>query len=245
MRKITWRTVVLAGLASIGLILPGCASGPFPFSQSWYADRANDPPGTRQIDSHGKLWPPVARPVGRKQTGLHAYHYAHYWPFPHNLDDRAYVENVFNIQAGSGWVTATTLHDYHFNPETQQLTDAGRSHLMWIAQSVPVQYRAVYIDQGLSRETDQLRVETSEEFYRDMNIPDPPVVLAVADDFQGRPAVEVDRIRQLELQSIPKPRLFYIGSATAGGTAGGGTPGGAGGATGGAGSTTTNSGNGR
>ena len=247
MRKVAWRTVMLAGLASVSLTIAGCAGGPYPFTQEWYAERASDPPGTRQIDSHGKLWPPQPRPVGRKQTKLHGYHYAHYWPYPQICEDEAYVRNIIDLQAGSGWVTATTLHDYHFNPETQQLTDGGRTHLLWISQSVPVQYRTVYVSQGISRETSQLRVEASEEFYREMNIPDPPAILAKAEIFGGRPAVEVDRIRQLEIQSIPKPRLFYIGSATAGGAAGGGiaggggvgAPGATGNGTGGAGSTNT------
>ncbi len=244
MRKISWRTTFWAGLASIGLANLGCAQGPNPLSKDWYAERANDPPGTRQVDSHGKLWPPYPRPVGRKQTKLHSFHYAHYWPHPHNCEDEAYTRNILDLQASNGWTKATTLHDYHFNAETHQLTEGGRTHLLWVAQSVPVQYRTIYVSHGTSSETARLRVETSEQFLREMGIENPPPILARAESFEGRPAVEIDRIRQLELQSIPKPRLFYIGSATAGGAAGGGVPGGAGGAAGGAGATTTQSGNG-
>ena len=105
MRKVAWRTVLLAGLASVNLAIAGCAGGPFPFSQEWYAERAGDPPGTRQIDSHGKLWPPYPRPVGRKQTKLHAYHYAHYWPYPQNCEDEAYVRNIIDLQAGTSQCT--------------------------------------------------------------------------------------------------------------------------------------------
>ena len=247
MRKDSWRTVLLAGLTSVALANAGCASGPHPFSEEWYAERANDPPGTRQVNSHGKLWPPQPRPVGRKQTTLHGYHYAHYWPYPQNCEDQAYVRNIIDAQAGSGWLTATTLHDYHFNPETHQLTEGGRSHLIWVSQSVPAQYRTVYVSNGISKEAAQLRVEATEQFYRDMNIVDPPPIIARSEQFAGRPAAEVDRIRQLELSSIPRPRLFYIGSATAGAAAGGGAPAGGaaaappatGNGTGGAGSTNT------
>jgi hypothetical protein len=242
MRRISWRTLLLAGLSTVGFANICCANGPFPFTRAWYAERAGDPPGTRQVDSHGKLWPPYPRPVGPKQTKLHTFHYAHYWPYPHNCEDEAYTRNLLEMQAGNGWLTATTLHDYHFNSETQQLTDGGRTHLLWIAQSVPAQYRNVYVSNGASGETAQLRVANSESFYRDMGIPNPPPVLARVDMFEGRPAVEVDRIRQLELQSIPRPRLFYIGAATAGAGGGGGVPGGAGAPTGGAGATTTGGG---
>lgn len=228
MHGVSWRTLLMTGMASLGLSQIGCAEGPRRYSDAWYAQRANDPPGARQVESHGKLWPPFPRPVGRKQTCAHAYHYAHYWPYPHNLEDEAYTRNLIDLQAASGWVTATTLRDYHFNPDTQQLTEGGRHHLMWIAQNIPAQYRTVYISSGDSREVAQMRMDNSEQFYRDLAIPNPPPVLSRAEVFIGRPAVEVERIRTLELQSIPRPRLFYIGSATAAGGAGGG----AGGATG-------------
>lgn len=242
MRRISWRKIVLATLASIGMANVALADGPWPFTQAWYAERADAPPGARQVESHGKLWPPYPRPIGPKQTKLHTYHYSHYWPYPHNIEDEAYTRNIIALQTGNGWASATTLHDYHFNAETQQLTDGGRSHLLWISQNVPPQYRTVYIAMGASSESAQLRVANSEQFYREMGIPNPPGILARGDVYTGRPAVEVDRIRQLELLTIPKPRLFYIGAATAGQTAGGGVAGGAGGPVGGAGATSTQGG---
>lgn len=243
MRKTSWRTSILASLAAGGMLNAASAFAAWPFTQAWYAERANDPPGTRQVESHGKLWPPYPRPVGRKQTCLHSYHYSHYWPYPHNCEDEAFTRNIFELQVANGWASATTMHDYHFNPETQQLTDDGRDHLLWIAHSVPPQYRMAYVATGLSRETAQLRVETSEQFLRESGVTNPPPVMARPDTFRGRPAVEVDRIRQLELLSIPRPRLFYIGAATAssGGGGGGamGVPGNTGGPNGGVGSSTT------
>lgn len=242
MRRISWRSILLTGLASAGLSNLGCVGGPFPFSDEWYADRAGDPPGARQIDSHGKYWPPYPRPVGRKQTFVHTYHYAHYWPYPHNIEDEAATRNIFDLQSGCGWLTATTLHDYHFNSDNQQLTEGGRNHLLWVANSVPAQYRTVYVAQGASRDVAEMRLANTEEFYRENCIPNPPPILARADVFVGRPAVEVDRLRQSELNSIPRQRLFFIGSATAtsvGGTGAGG-PGLGGGASAGAGTPNNN-----
>lgn len=243
MRKFSWRTLLLAGFATVGSMNAATAFAAFPFTEAWYAERANDPPGARQVESHGKLWPPYPRAVGRKQTKLHSYHYSHYWPYPHNCEDEAFTQNIIGLQAANGWSSATTLHDYHFNAETQQLTDDGRAHLLWVSHSVPPQFRTVYVAQGLSPEIAQLRVTTAEQFLRESGIPNPPAVATRAEVFVGRPAVEVDRIRQLELMSIPRPRLFYIGSATAVGGAGGGgmggVPGNTGGANGGVGSSTT------
>lgn len=233
MRRIRWQSyiqgLVMAGAFSSGIAHAG---GPFPFTEEWYQQRANDPPGARQIEKHGKYWPPYPRPQGRKQTFSHAYHTAHYWPHPYNCQDRADVNNLLDAQSSAGWVLATTLHDYHFDEDTQQLTDAARNQLLWIANSVPSQYRTVYVSQGTTAEKGQLRVAQSEAFFREMGIPNIPPVVARYENFNGRPAAEVDAVRRLELQSIPRPRLFIIGRAAGGGTGGGG--GGAGGGGGGA-----------
>ena len=90
-----------------------------------------------------------------------------------------------------------------------------------------------------------MRIETSEQFLRESGIANPPPVLGKSEVFEGRPAMEIDRIRQLELQTIPKPRLFYIGSATAGGaSSAGGALGGAGGPAGAAGGASSQPGSG-
>ena len=74
------------------------AAGPFPFSEEWYRMRADDPVGTRQVEKHGKYWPPYPRPVGRKQAFSHTFHAAHYWPHPYNCEDQAYVRNILDQQ---------------------------------------------------------------------------------------------------------------------------------------------------
>jgi hypothetical protein len=139
-------------------------------------------------------------------------------------------------------VLATTLHDYHFNPDTQQLTDAGRTQLVYVMTKVPPQYRTVYIAQGATADMGQLRSAATEEFMRDTGSPNIPPIVTIPDTFGGRPANEVDRLRNLELQSIPRPRLFLIGVAGRTGGGGGSGMGSAAGATGsGTGSTTTQS----
>ena len=93
---------------------------------AWYADRASDPVGSRQRLIKGKFWPPTPRPTGRSQIPSHRYHSAHYWPYPYKCEDRAFVRQVSNSQISNGWVMATTLYSYHFNPDTNQLTRSGR-----------------------------------------------------------------------------------------------------------------------
>ncbi|MBS0201921.1 MAG: hypothetical protein JSS49_03415 [Planctomycetes bacterium] len=223
MRRIRWQSYI-QGLVVVVAFSSGAAlaGGPFPFTEAWYQQRADDPPGARQIEKHGKYWPPYPRPMGRKQTFSHAYHTAHYWPYPYNCQDRADVNNLLDAQTGAGWALATTLHDYHFDEDTQQLTDAARSQLLWTANSVPPQYRTVYISQGNTPEKGQLRIAQAETYFREMGIQNSPPVVARYETFNGRPANEVDVVRRLELESIPKPRLFLIGRQASGGGGGAG-----------------------
>jgi hypothetical protein len=227
MRRIRWKTIIRALVVVVAFSSGSVyAGGPLPFTEEWYQARADDPPGARQIFKHGKYWPPYPRPVGRKQTLAHGYHSAHYWPYPYNCQDRADVHNLLDAQTNAGWVTATTLHDYHFDADTQQLTDAGQTHLMWVMNAVPAQYRTVYVSQGTTAEMAQLRVAQAEKFMRDTGATNIPPVISKYEMFAGRPANEVDRLRTLELNSAPRPRLFLIGVAGRGG--GGGSGGGTG-----------------
>lgn len=242
MRRIRWQTII-QGLVVVLAFASGStrADGPLPYTEEWYQQRADDPPGVRQTYKHGKYWPPFARPMGRKQTFSHAFHSAHYWPYPYSDQDRADVHTLLNAQTSAGWVLATTLHDYHFDADTQQLTDAGRTQLTWVLNSAPPQYRTIYVAQGLTPEMGQLRAASADKFVRESGTPDIPAIITKPETFAGRPANEVDRLRMLELQSIPRPRLFLIGVAGrqgGGGAAGGGGMGGAS-AGGGTGSTIT------
>jgi uncharacterized membrane protein YgcG len=128
------------------------------------------------------------------------------------------VNNLLDQQTAAGWVTATTLHDYYFSPETQQLNEAGQNQLLWMTASVPAQYRTIYVAQGKSLEMGQLRVGQVERYFQQAGISDVPPIMMRQEFFAGRPANEVDRLRQLELQSIPRPRIFNL---SAGGSSGG------------------------
>ena len=216
MSQTNWRSKLCAYLAAPGMLasaLPAIAGEPYPYTDEWWAMRAQDPPGARQVEKDGKLWPPFARPVGEKQHWKHKYHHAHYWPHPYNCDDQAYVRNIIDQQASGGWVTATTLHDYHFDPETHELNSVGRDHLYWIVNAAPVQHRTVYIAMAMASAEDSLRQASVEknvqEFQPGGSIP----VLMRYDRFKGRSAQEIDQLRRLELQSIPRPRLFIVGTA--------------------------------
>jgi hypothetical protein len=225
-----WAALVAQGL--LGSAVTALAGDPAPYSDESWALRAQEPPGARQVEKDGKLWPPFPRPVGDKQHWVHQYHHSHYWPYPYNCDDEAYVRNIWQQQASNGWMSATTLRDYHFDGETQQLNSNGRQHLYWILSTAPPQFRTIYVAQGLSVEEAALRQASveraSRELFADAQVP----VLVRHEMYRGRPAQEIDQLRRLELQSMPRPRLFVIGARTTGGggaAAGGQQAGGTGG----------------
>lgn len=231
MSRTQWNRWLYSGLALPAFTAGVLSAGePAAYTDEWWALRSQDPPGARQVEKHGKLWPPFARPVGPKQHWVHKYHHAHYWPHPYAAEDAGYVRSVWAQQANAGWIGATTLHDYHFDAGTQELNSVGRDHLSWIAQFVPAQHRTVYVAQGGSVASGQVRsghVQVAlQEIAPNCGVP----IVVRPDRFQGRPGEEIDRLRQMEMEAIQVPRLFTIGGASGG--SGGSTSGSSGNATG-------------
>jgi hypothetical protein len=189
-------------------------------------DSADRTPGSRQIEYKGKLWPPYPRPRGKEPKAIHQYHYAHYWPYPQICEDRSAVNNALNLQAANGWVEATTLFSYHFDPETEQLNSAGIAHLEYILFRVPSQRRSVFIQISPTIQSDQAHlasVQTSVNTLLQGNSV-PPIALRRARAY-GTSAEEVDIITRKYIGGAPTPRLSVSGGgggAAAGGAAGGG-----------------------
>jgi hypothetical protein len=205
-------------LAGCLLTAAGCASfchhddcecpEPKRGSEEWWAMQAQSPVGARQFEKKGKYWPPYPRPTGPVQQFTHRYHAAHYWPWPYNCTDRQYVLDLAQIQEANGWLTETTLYDYHFNGDSNELTVPGKLHLQWILENVPPAYRAVWLEQADDPAVSQQRLNNvrtvAARYVGDANLP--PIALRIATP-PARPAIEVDMIRRKELESIPVPRI--------------------------------------
>jgi hypothetical protein len=172
--------------------------------------RANDPVGTRQKYKHGKFWPPYPRPVGEGQPCWHRYHAAHYWPLPYICDDRAYVYEITQLQVNKGWETETTLYDYHFAEGNLELERSGRLRLEWIIKHVPACHRVVWVQTGDNPEISQTRLATVQAAAAEMigEGDVPPTMLRVTTPV-GRPAAEINKLRELEFSTIPEPRIQY------------------------------------
>lgn len=175
---------------------------------SWYAQRSGDQVGARQYYYKGKDWPPYPRPQGLSQIPTHIYHAAHYWPYPYFCEDRESVRQFDIAQEDAGWVSETTLYDYHFEGDSQQLNRAGTLHVRWILENAPSHRRTVYVQAGESNVVSQLRLANVQADLTEMVPTDsvPPVVLRVTRTL-GRPAQEVDKIQRSDVESLPVPRI--------------------------------------
>ncbi len=196
---------------------------PHRWSEEWYAIEADSPVGARQKYKKGKLWPPFPRPQGKEQQLSHRFHAAHYWPFPYRCKDRDYIRDLSQMQTAQGWLNETTLYDFHFDPESQELNHAGRLQLRWIMETAPVQYRQVSVQSGSSIEQSQIRVQSTTAEAIQMAGADgiPPIGLRIT-SATGRPAVEINQIRRLEFGSMPNPRIQYTTGGGSAGSGGGG-----------------------
>ena len=85
------------------------------------------------------------------------------WPEPFLSADRAIAQAPWAIQTHNGWKIETTLADYHFDHETQQLSRSGELKLQWILKEAPPQRRTVYVLRGATDETTSIRVDAVQQ----------------------------------------------------------------------------------
>jgi hypothetical protein len=194
---------------------------------AWWQTRAHEPVGDRQVEWHGKLWPPYPRPVGPPMACSNIYHAQHYWPWPYMCTDRQVVLDMTRIQEANGWLTETTLYDYHFHAETNELTVPGKLQLKWILENVPTAYRAVWVQQAEDPAISEQRLNSVRVVAgRLANQTNLPTIAFRPATVPGRPAIEVDTIRRKELESMPSPRVaFETGAANSSQGGGGGSQG--------------------
>jgi len=223
------RNVVFVVLAAVFLSLAGpsrAAKAGLPFFSKkppgYYESRASEPVSTRQRYYKGKFWPPYPRPQGPCLPWIHVFHGAHYWPYPYNYQDRYAVREILRRQTDNGWVLATTLYDYYFDPDTQELTKSGRLRLKWILENAPARHRIVFVQAADKQEASQIRLASVKTHIAQLvgNDSMPPVMLRVTSPL-GRPAEEVRNIRDAALKNQPEPRItdpIHSGESTEGET---------------------------
>jgi hypothetical protein len=186
--------------------------GPDAGTTEYYEAYAHTPPGTRQVYYKGKLWPPFPRPTGPHQPFCHKYHTATYWPLPYVCQDRAAIETTSCTQLENGWLAATTLYDYHFDPETHDLNSSGRQHLAYLLTSVPTQYRRLSVASTFNTHLTDRRVASVEQYLAELTGQSAGLPVEVRSTIPlQRNAIVVEQIMRTGTASMPPPVIEYRG----------------------------------
>ncbi|MEN6458756.1 MAG: hypothetical protein ABFC63_07475 [Thermoguttaceae bacterium] len=156
----------------------------------------------------------VVRDVKRRQC----------WPDPFQTADRASVRAPFCAMVANGWRRQNMLGEFHFEPQSGQLTEAGRLKVHWILTACPEQHRQIYVHTATTSEETAARVASVQQVAAQLARDDmarmvPVMTTSIADD--GWPASRVDAISRKMLSSTPIPRLSETGGVGSGGGNGG------------------------
>jgi hypothetical protein len=108
----------------------------------------------------------------------------------------------------NGWRRQNMLGEFHFEPATGQLTEAGRLKVRWIVTEAPQQHRIVYVHTADSNEQTAARIAAVQLLVVRYAPPgEMPPVLPTSISDQGWPADQVDLIGRKFQASTPPPRL--------------------------------------
>jgi hypothetical protein len=130
------------------------------------------------------------------------------WPEPFQTLDRRATLSHFAAMQQKGWKLETTISDYHFDQETERLTEAGRRKVRWILTEAPPQRRMVYVLISENEEATANRVDSVQRAISQMipKGPLPPVIRTHVAP-RGASAVYVQGVYSRAAAARPDPVL--------------------------------------
>jgi hypothetical protein len=124
------------------------------------------------------------------------------------IQDRHAVCSSYSVFERSGWSRQNTLSEFHFDPVSNQLTEAGRLKLRQVLLHHPAGRNDVFMARSMNEEHDRVRLTSIEqEGARMLSDGQTPHVTPVHVDYRMRPAEEVDFITRSRMESMPSPQL--------------------------------------
>lgn len=148
------------------------------------------------------------------------------WPEPFLTQDRIGVHEALAVNVQRGWEVQNMISDYHFDPGTTQLTEAGRLKIQWILTEAPTQRRVVYVHKAATIQDTAARVTAVRQVAAQLVSPGED--LPVYESSVPVPTWAADRVEIISRKSntaIPAP---ILPAASSGGAGGGGAGGGSG-----------------
>jgi hypothetical protein len=153
----------------------------------------------------------IAREVKRRQC----------WPEPFVHADRAAARAPYAVMVANGWQRQNMLGEYHFEPATGQLTEAGKLKLRWILTAAPPQHRGVWVHRANSDEETTARMAAVYRLASQISPSDLPSVQPTSISDDGWPADQVEMIGRKFQATTPPPRLPAPASSSTGSGTGG------------------------
>jgi hypothetical protein len=125
----------------------------------------------------------------------------------------------------NGWRSQNLLGTHYFEPNTGELTEAGRLKIRWITFQAPSQHRAIYVSSAETPEESAARMNSVNNYVAKIQPQgELPTVTETRLTDDGSPADQVESISRKYQASMPAPRLPARddGSGSSGGGSGGG-----------------------
>ncbi len=117
------------------------------------------------------------------------------WPRHYIPPARRTVCATFDAMINNGWRRQNLLGDYHFNKDTDELTNAGKLKVNWILSQAPVQRRNVFVQRGSEELQTTARIASVHDYAGKMS---PGVGQVDVNDThivaEGHPAGSVDNV---------------------------------------------------
>jgi hypothetical protein len=115
------------------------------------------------------------------------------WPRSFIPPARQSVSSTYDAMVNNGWRRQNLLGDYHFNAETNELTEAGKLKVNWILSQAPPQRRNVFVQRARHEMETSERVTAVHQYAGSMS---PGVGTVSVNDThivaEGHPASTVD-----------------------------------------------------
>lgn len=130
------------------------------------------------------------------------------WPAPFKQADINAVTSYFAIQRENGWKLHNTLGHVLFDPQTNNLTEAGKNHIRSILKDNPEDRRVVFVLQGQTPQQTSARIESVQLAISGL-VPTGslPAIYITDRDAPGSSGAYQTAITRAMMTSLPAPRL--------------------------------------
>ena len=130
------------------------------------------------------------------------------WPDPFIQVDRQATRAPIELMVDDGWQLENTIPDELFNPETQELTRAGKMKVRTTLTEMPMKRRMVFVQRGKTDEITETRLRSVEKAATEIMGTAGPGMVALTDMVpRGGSGGYYQRIKTQYENSTPEPRL--------------------------------------